>query len=77
MGPNFILFIVAGVFMKIYAIEYVWNEYHTDYYAITCKFLSERKKIDESFYYELKKSFCLADKKNNSLQGRYFQTGEI
>ena len=58
--------------MKIYAIEYIWHEYYSDYYVITCKFLSERKRIDKDLFYELRKSFDLADKKNNSFQGRYY-----
>jgi hypothetical protein len=58
--------------MKGYAIGYQEQDGKYRFFIYTCKFLSERKEIDEDFYEELKRVFTIAGNKNNSRGGIYF-----
>jgi hypothetical protein len=62
--------------MKIYAIEYqrdiVDEGEILRFFIVTCKFLSTRKEIDLDFFDELKMTFQIAGKNNNSRSGIYF-----
>jgi len=63
--------------MKIYAIGYEENISENTfykYYIYTCKFFSERKEIEESFYEQLKEVFIISGNKNNGKSGIYFDS---
>ncbi len=58
--------------MKFYAIGYERINGVLKFYAYTCKFFSERRQVDEDFYFELKKVFTLTHKNNKEISGMYF-----
>ena len=58
--------------MKDYAIGYQEQDGKYRFFLYTCRFLSERKEINEDFYEELKGIFNIAGNKNNSREGIYF-----
>lgn len=58
--------------MRIYAIGYEVINDSMCFYMYTCKFLSTRQKIDETWYESLKTQFNISHKNNKSFSGIYF-----
>lgn len=68
--------------MKIYAIGWQKDQLGHEiekmrYFIYTSKFFEEREEINQDFYEELKKTFTLSNKMNNSRSGMYFNGKEI